>query len=119
MRVGIRGFLFALAVVALITGFAGANLGGSTGDKKGDYGASLGFMSSRLIGVEVDLGYSPAFFTPSVNQKLVSSSHVTTLLGNIIVGLPLGARGRSSVRPYLSGGFGLIRPSVKDPAQLF
>ena len=58
MRVGIRGFLFALAVVALIsgearadwliTGFAGANLGGSTGDKKGDYGAWHRYTTDQI-----------------------------------------------------------------------
>jgi hypothetical protein len=128
MRVGIRAFLFALAVVALtsceagadwlITGFGGANAGGATGDKKLDYGASLGFMRGGVIGVEADLGYSPDFFRPSGNQKLVSSSNVTTLTGNIIVGVPLGGGGLG-VRPYVSGGFGLIRPNLKDPSALF
>jgi hypothetical protein len=57
MRVGIRAFLFALAVVALtsreagadwlITGFGGANAEGATDDRKVDYGASLGFMLRR------------------------------------------------------------------------
>jgi hypothetical protein len=70
-----------------------------------------------VIGVEADLGYSPDFFTPGGNQKLVSSSNVTTLTGNIIVGVPIG--GGLGVRPYVSGGLGLIRPSLKDPSELF
>ena len=88
MRPGIRAFMFALAVLALIsrdaradwlvTGLGGGNAGGSTGDKKFDFGGALGFMSGDVLGVEAHLGYSPDFFTPSGNLKIVSSSNVTT-----------------------------------------
>jgi opacity protein-like surface antigen len=128
MRFRARDFVVALGVLVLVSGqaradwlltpFAGANFGGNTGDKKLDFGASLGFMGAGVLGAEVDLGYSRDFFDQS-NQKVVSSSHVLTLMGNIIVGIPVGGQHGPGVRPYVVGGLGLIRPEVKDSADLF
>lgn len=128
MRVGSRVFVVALVLITLVPGrasadwlltpFAGANFGGNTGDKKVDVGASLAFMGAGAVGGEVDFGYSPDFFDQS-NQKLVSSSHLVTLMGNLIVGIPVGGQQGPGVRPYIVGGLGLIRPEIKDPADVF
>ena len=130
MRFGIRLFvLAALGLLAvepgraaadwLITPFAGANFGGNTGDKKFNVGGSIASMGAGILGGEIDLGFAPDFFDQGGNTKLVSSSHVLTLMGNVIIGAPIGGQRGPGLRPYVVGGLGLIRPEVKDAADAF
>src|SRR5262245_55425332 len=110
MRERSRVFVVALVLIALMPGrasadwlltpFGGANFGGNTGDKKFDVGASLAFMGAGVVGAEVDFGFSQDFFDQG-NQKLVSSSHLTTLMGDVIVGIPVGGQRGPGVRPYI------------------
>jgi opacity protein-like surface antigen len=105
-------------------GFSGsANIGGAGEDfgdefeRKLNYGASLAWMGNGAIGFEVDFGYSPNFFEVSPddnNFNFINDGNVTTLMGNLIVGAPMGA-----VRPYASGGVGLIRQRANDVGQFF
>jgi hypothetical protein len=128
MRDRSRVFVLAVVLTALMPGrasadwlltpFGGANFGGNTGDKKFDVGARLAFMGAGIVGAEVDFGYSPDFFDQG-NEKLVSSSHLVTLMGDAIIGIPVGGQQGPGVRPYIVGGLGLIRPEVKDPADVF
>jgi hypothetical protein len=129
MRFGIRVFMLAaLGLLAVapgraaadwfITPFAGAHFGGNTGDKKFDVGVSLGAMTAGVVGGEIDLGFSPDFFDQG-NTKLVSSSHVSTLMGNVLIGVPVGGQRGKGIRPYIVGGLGLIRPEVEDTADVF
>jgi opacity protein-like surface antigen len=116
-----------------LTPFVGWNFGGSadvngsggvsTKDKfahKADYGASLAFMGKGIVGGEIDFGYSPSFFanTAASGFQFTSNSNVTTLTGNLIVGIPAGGYG-ASVRPYALAGVGLIRQRVGDAAGVF
>jgi hypothetical protein len=121
----------------LLTPFIGANFGGSAdvndavagvslGNKfehKLDYGASLAWMGAGVVGWELDFGYSPNFFetgTASNNAfQFTNDSNVTTLTGNVIVGVPIGGTHGASVRPYAVGGVGLIRTNVQDAGQFF
>lgn len=66
------------------------------------YGGSVGFMANSVFGFEVDFGYSPDFFSDA------GSGSVRTLMGNAILGLPLGL-----ARGYVSGGVGMIRSRVE------
>ena len=82
-----------------------------------NYGASLAWMGGGILGVEVDFGYSPNFFGVSdtnATLNLVGDGNVTTAMGNLIVGAPLGP-----VRPYASGGIGLIATRVDSASQFF
>lgn len=117
-----------------ITPFVGWNTGGSadvsgansstvasTFDHKVDYGVSVTGMGAGIIGGEIDFGYSPNFFantSGSNSVQFASSSNVTTLTGNLIVGVPVGGHG-AQVRPYAVGGVGLLRSNVQDAAGLF
>ena len=107
---------FALAPVpALADGFVvpfgGANSAGDIGNgSRGAYGVALGAMGGGVVGIELDFGVSPNFFPRSAT---VSSSNVTTSMGNLIVGAPLG-----SVRPYVSAGVGLIKARVGSAGDL-
>jgi opacity protein-like surface antigen len=118
----------------VITPFVGWNAGGSadvngsdgsttssTFEHKIDYGVSVAAMGNGAFGFEADLGYSPNFFeTGTANNgfAFTNDSNVTTLTGNLIVGVPIGGHG-GSIRPYAVGGVGLIRSNVADAAGLF
>ncbi len=110
----------------LFTPFIGSTFGGNaevggTGDsyknefeRRLNYGATLGWMGGGIIGFEADFGYSPNFFSDASSDKfnLVGDGNVTTLMGNLVVGAPLGP-----VRPYASGGVGLLKSKVDNASQ--
>jgi hypothetical protein len=116
-----------------LTPFVGWNFGGSADVSgnggvstksqfahKADFGVSSAWMGKGIIGTEIDFGYSPGFFanTAASGFQFASDSNVTTLTGNLIIGIPAGGHG-ASVRPYAVGGVGLIRQRVGDAAGLF
>lgn len=112
----------------LFTPFIGGNFGGSADvgdvggfsdqfDRKLSYGASIAWMGAGVIGFEADFGYSPNFFGvsgSSNNVNFFGDGNVTTLMGNLVVGAPIGP-----VRPYVSGGLGLLKTSVDDAGDFF
>jgi len=119
----------------IVTPFVGWNFGssadvsGSSGsavtnkfNHKADYGVSLDWMGKGIVGADLDFGYSPNFFAATAssgnNVTFSNNSNVTTLTGNVIVGVPVGGHG-ASIRPYVVGGVGLIRERVQDAGGLF
>ena len=114
----------------LLTPFLGSTFGGNANiadvsgstfsnefEQKINYGASLAWMGAGIVGFEVDFGYSPNFFGVASNSPgfdLIGDGNVTTAMGNLVVGAPLGP-----VRPYASGGLGLIASRVDNPSQFF
>jgi opacity protein-like surface antigen len=112
----------------LFTPFIGSTFGGSANiggegedfkdefERKLNYGASLAFMGGGAIGFEIDFAYSPNFFgdSPDSDFDLVGDGNVTTLMANLMLGAPLGG-----VRPYASGGIGLLKSRVEDAGALF
>ena len=103
----------------LFTPFVGPDFGGDTTDQKLNYGASLGFMGAGIFGFEVDFGYSPDFFDTDNQIQLIDTSNVTTLMANAIIGAPIGGQHGTGVRPYASGGIGLLRTHVTSAGNLF
>jgi opacity protein-like surface antigen len=99
------------------TPYVGANLGGDTEENSVNFGGSLGFMGAGVFGFEVDFGYSPDFWA----NELVPTfdGNVTSLMGNLIVGIPIGGQTGGGVRPYVSGGAGLLRSKLDDVDDLF
>ena len=91
-------------VVPWLAGNTGANAGGLI-----DFGASVGATAAGVVDVDFDLGYSPDFFGSGMN------SYVLTSMGNVTVGIPFGGMQAHRVRPYLTGGVGLIRTRLDDP----
>jgi opacity protein-like surface antigen len=116
----------------LFTPFVGVNWGGAANfgdvgtfddefEKRGNFGASLAYMGAGALGFEIDFGWSPNFFentTGSGNFEF-GDSNVTTLMANVVVGAPIGGQSGPGLRPYASGGVGLIRSHVDDPAGFF
>ena len=109
----------------LFTPYLGANFGGNASfgefndfedefERRVDFGASLGWMGAGVIGAELDFGYSPNFFedTSGDGDFEFGDSNVTTLMGNLIVGVPVGGTLGPGVRPYATAGLGLIRSSI-------
>ncbi len=82
------------------------------------YGASLQWVGSGAVGFEFDFGYSPNFFeTATLDDEefdFSGDSNVTTAMANVVVAARSGA-----IRPYASGGIGLIRSSVGSPEDFF
>ena len=103
----------------LLTPFAGVTFGGAAENEHLSYGGSIGYMGAGIIGFEVDFGYTPEFFAVDDDElDLVSDSNVTSLMANLLIGVPIGGD-NASVRPYVSGGAGLLRTSVTDADDLF
>ena len=112
----------------LFTPFIGGTFGGSAhitdigGDVKDEfnrkltYGGSLAYLGGGIVGFEVDFGYSPNFFGVDSNDSLnlIGDGNVTTLMGNLMLAGP-----KAPIRPYASGGVGLIKTSVDNPTDLF
>ena len=101
----------------LITPHLGVAFGGATSSQHVTYGASAAWMSHGIVGVEFDASIAPDLLDEDDGVVLgIADSNATTLMGNIVIGAPLGAPG---VRPYVVGGAGLIRTRVQDAADVF
>ena len=90
-------------------------------EKKFNYGATLAWMGAGIFGFEVDFGYAPNFFESTEGDANFSygDSNVTTLMGNVILGIPIGGQTGLGIRPYVSGGVGLIKSRIDGADDLF
>jgi len=75
------------------------------------FGVTGGYMGAGIIGGEVDFGYSPSYFG---DKSDFGSNNVLTTMANVIVGIPIGGTRGAGVRPYVTGGIGLIRTSYDN-----
>jgi len=117
----------------LFTPFVGWNWGGTAeftdiaGDfedefeRRSNFGASLAWMGAGALGFEVDFGYAPNFFenTAGEDDFEYGDSNVTTLMANLMVGVPFGGQSGFGIRPYASGGLGIIKSRIEDADDLF
>jgi opacity protein-like surface antigen len=113
----------------LFTPFIGGTFGGSANitdvggefenefNRKLTYGGSVAYLGGGIVGFEVDFGYSPNFLGADDDDDtidLIGDGNVTTLMGNLMIAGP-----KAPLRPYVSGGVGLIKTSIDDPSDLF
>ena len=113
--VGAASAAFAPAVVSaegFVAPWAGVNFANDPGDGRASFGVSAGAMGGGIIGGEFDLGYSPSFFG---EENVFGSNNVLTAMGNLIIGIPIGGQTGGGVRPYVTGGVGLIRTEIDGP----
>jgi opacity protein-like surface antigen len=109
----------------LLTPYLGITFGGNAdfgdvGDfednfeKKVTFGGTATWMGAGIIGAEVDLGITPNFFAFTTGDADFDfgDSNVTTLMGNLVIGAPIGGTEGPGFRPYGSGGIGLLRTSI-------
>lgn len=85
--------------------------------RRTNFGASLAGMSSGIFGLEFDVNHTRNFFQVTEGGADVDfidvNSGLTTLMGNVIIGIPVGGTTGGGVRPYVSGGAGLMRANIK------
>jgi opacity protein-like surface antigen len=70
------------------------------------WGVTAGWMGAGIIGGEVEFGWSP-----DVYGNLVDN-HVWDLMGNVIVGIPIGGQHGAGIRPYVTAGLGAIHTKI-------
>ena len=117
----------------LFTPFIGMNWGSSVtftdefGDfedefeKRANFGASLAWMGAGIAGFELDFGYSPNFFESTEGEADFDygDNNLTTFMANLVLGAPIGGQSGAGIRPYASGGVGIIRSRIGDAEDLF
>jgi opacity protein-like surface antigen len=89
----------------------GYDFGGSAGDcpsiltdcnsKKVSYGVTFGGLVGGIFGFEEDIAFAPDFFG---SGGPFGSNSVLTAMTNLVIAIPAGP-----VRPYVTGGVGLVR----------
>ena len=123
MQRALKGFILTatLAVVcapalAHAEGYVSPWVAANAGTRFGDFdngrigfGVNAGGMGKGVIGGELGFGFSPSFFG---TKNDFGSNSVIDLMGNVIVGVPVGGTRGAGVRPFVTGGFGLIRTQV-------
>jgi len=77
---------------------------------RASFGFQAGYMGHGIIGAEADFGWTPSFFG---DTDIFSNNNLFSLMGNVIVGWPIGGTSGASIRPYAVGGVGLIHTSVE------
>lgn len=90
----------------------------AAGDTKIVYGGTGGWIGDGLLGIEADVAYLPGFFQRDEEASLVRASRVLTLMGNVVVAVPRRWT-EYSLRPYVSGGVGLMRATIEDVSNVF
>lgn len=109
----------------LLTPYAGLTFGSKTGDdevgavldldNRWVLGGSMAIIGANGLGFEVDLGFIPDFFAPKdLDIDILGTNNVTTFMGNVMF---VGSTG--GIRPYVTGGAGLIRSQLGDFGELF
>src|SRR3954453_3170465 len=92
-----------------VTPWVGSAFGSSIQNGQATLGVSAGGMGAGIIGGEADFGWSPSFFG---TKSDFGSNTVMDLMGNLIIGIPVGGTHGGGVRPYVVGGLGLIRSQI-------
>jgi len=94
---------------ALFSPWAGVIRGNEPAQGRRAFGWNAGGMRGGIVGGEVDFGFSPNFFDqPVANSAL-------TVMANLIIGIPVGGTSGGGLRPYVTGGAGLIRTQIDTP----
>jgi opacity protein-like surface antigen len=122
-----RKYVLVMAVLLLLPGVARADwlftpYGGMTfgQDAKNlehfNWGGTAGWMGHGIVGFEADFNHTPNFFEPkdnnTTNTNLFGKNNVTSLMGNVLVGVPVGGQRGGGIRPYASAGVGLLKQNV-------
>jgi hypothetical protein len=89
-----------------VTPWYGVNIASRTDEGRRTFGVTTGYMGAGVFGFEADFGYSPDFLG---RDDEFGDNTAITMMGNFILGVPIGGTDGAGVRPFVSGGFGLLR----------
>lgn len=85
-------------------------------EQRANFGGSLSAMGGGMFGFEVDFNYTPNFFQLTEGGEDFEffdvNSSMTTLMGNLVIGIPVGGTTGGGVRPYVTAGAGLMRANI-------
>jgi opacity protein-like surface antigen len=131
-------FLGSLAAPAradwFLTPYIGAAFGGASNqfvlndlddefEQRVNFGGSLSWRSKGIWGFEVDYNVAPNFFqfTGGTNNfdLFDFDSSVQTLMGNVVVAIPVGGSSGMGFQPYLTAGLGTIRTQLRSESDVF
>jgi len=110
----IAAFAFVLAPLparadGFVTPWIGSAFGSTIGNGQTTFGVSAGAMGGGIVGAEADFGWSPSYFG---DKSDFGNNTVMDVMGNIILGVPIGGQHGAGIRPYVVGGLGLIRTQI-------
>jgi len=92
-----------------VSPWVGVQFGSDWNNGRAGFGADAGYMGAGIIGGELDFGYSPSFFG---TQNDFGNNTVINVMGNVIVGVPVGGTHGAGIRPYATFGVGLLRTQI-------
>jgi len=117
-----------------LTPYIGAAFGGASNqfvfndlddefEQRVNFGGSFGWRSKGIFGVEVDYNVAPNFFqfTGGTNNfdLFDFDSSVQTLMGNVVIAIPIGGSSGLGFHPYLTAGLGTIRTQLRSDSDVF
>src|SRR5688572_29039155 len=92
-------------------------------EQRVNFGGSFGWRSKGIFGVEVDYNVAPNFFqfTGGTNDfdLFDFDSSVQTLMGNVVIAIPVGGSTGMGFHPYLTAGLGTIRTQLRSESDVF
>src|ERR1043165_3474992 len=92
-----------------ISPWISANAGSSFDNGRAGFGVNAGGMGKGIIGGELDFGWTPSFFG---TQNDFGNNSVIDVMGNVIIGVPVGGTHGGGVRPFATAGVGLLRTQI-------
>ena len=117
-----------------LTPYIGAAFGGASNqfvfndlddefEQRVNFGGSFGWRSKGIFGVEVDYNVAPNFFqfTGGTNNfdLFDFDSSVQTLMGNVVIAVPIGGSSGMGFHPYVTAGLGTIRTRLRSESDVF
>ena len=117
-----------------LTPYIGAAFGGASNqfvlndlddefEQRVNFGGSFGWRSKGIFGVEVDYNVAPNFFqfTGGTNDfdLFDLDSSVQTLMGNVVIAIPIGGSTGLGFHPYVTAGLGTIRTQLRSESDVF
>ncbi len=92
-------------------------------EQRVNFGGSFGYRSSGVLGFEVDYNVAPNFFQftgGTGNFDLFDlDSSVQTLMGNVVLTIPIDGSTDGGFQPYVTAGIGTIRTQLRSASDVF
>ncbi len=92
-------------------------------ERRVSFGGSLGYRTKGVFGFEIDYNVAPNFFqfTGGTNNfdLFDFDSSVQTLMGNVVLAIPVGGSTGAGFQPYVTAGFGTIRTQLRSSSDVF